>query len=358
MPEEFSGLPAVALSAAGVATLSAAYAKEGEALSAEQVEALAFELAKSGLAWMEEGDGVSRWMFRAKAVAKVTALARKCLRRPKTGRSATTDGGLVESEPPDFKEESAKANKPYDKKAVIGRILTHPKIKTMKELARFLGITPPAVSGAKDIPPVWLVKLNVGFGLRIRWMLYGTGDKYEPIYADESVAYKRLKHKRKCTICGKWFICSPSDQKKTCGNPECTSKQKSLSHMGVRNPWNDESKAALSERGQTENLKRGQPAAIESARGGPFESNANAIWWEFETPDGRTVKCRNLTKWLRDHIDELPGSVENARAGFSAMSRWQRGKTKRVASQWKGYRLIRTWIDEGSTRWIGGEDGA
>ena len=104
--------------------------------------------------------------------------------------------------------------------------------------------------------------------------------------------------------------------------------------------WGDTAKARLKKRGQTENLKKGTAAALNSPISGPFESNINTSIWTIVSPEGITYRVRNLSLWIRQNAHTLPGTPEQAHAGFAQIKRCMQGKTKRTVTQWKGWRLI------------------
>lgn len=144
---------------------------------------------------------------------------------------------------------------------------------------------------------------------------------------------------RKCVICNSVFNISPSSNKVTCGDA-CRKERARRSRIGKTTAWNEESKAALSERGVTDNLRKGTLAAQASPIAGPFETNKEALIWTIKSPEGVTYNVRNLNKWLRDHAEMLPGTPEQARAGFMQIKRSMQGKTKRAVSSWKGWALL------------------
>ncbi|HEY0267653.1 MAG TPA: hypothetical protein VGC12_00300 [Methyloradius sp.] len=87
-------------------------------------------------------------------------------------------------------------------------------------------------------------------------------------------------------------------------------------------------------------MQKGTPAALQSPVSGPFESNHQALTWVLQSPDGITYKFRNLRLWLRQHVEMLDGTPEQAHAGIMQIKRSMQGKTKRPVSQWKGWRLL------------------
>jgi hypothetical protein len=74
---------------------------------------------------------------------------------------------------------------------------------------------------------------------------------------------------------------------------------------------------------------------------GRFETNINAKTWIIQSPDGQIYECRNLKNWLREHVDMLDGTVEQAWDGIAKIKYTMQGKRKKNKShQWKGWKLI------------------
>ena len=142
-----------------------------------------------------------------------------------------------------------------------------------------------------------------------------------------------------CVICGMEFKSPPSDKKVTCSK-ECQSERARRINTGRHVGWGKEARERQSARGHTDNLKLGTAAAQASPKSGPFETNQNALSWTLLSPEGVTFTFRNLSLWLREHADMLPGTSEQARAGIVQMKRSMLGRTKRPVTQWKGWRLI------------------
>ncbi len=153
---------------------------------------------------------------------------------------------------------------------------------------------------------------------------------------------------KNCVICGEVFTVSPSDKTVTC-SPSCRSERAKRVATSRRRTWSKEKKAKLSDFGQTTNLKKGTPAALQSPKSGPYETNVNALVWEIRSPDGTIYTMRNLNLWLRDNADLLPGTPEQARAGIMQIKRSRYGKTKRAVNQWKGCTLV-SWEEGGNNR--------
>lgn len=145
-----------------------------------------------------------------------------------------------------------------------------------------------------------------------------------------------------CVTCGAEFAAPPSSKKITCSN-KCSRVRKQQSHTGKSNQWSEESRQALSERGQTQNLQLGTPAAQASPIAGPFETNQEAkIWWLVDLATDRRYEIRNLRKFCRDNPNLFaPDPWKNAYAGIEQVQRWLLGRTKRTVSRWKTWTLER-----------------
>lgn len=126
---------------------------------------------------------------------------------------------------------------------------------------------------------------------------------------------------RKCVICGKEFSCSPSDKTVTCSK-ECSRVNKSRTHVGKKNVWNQESREKLKKLGQTENLKKGT-ASQEKI-------------WILTSPEKKQYICKNLRAWAREHCDlfGLDTSEENAQRIASGLSQAKCGKTVTTYKGW------------------------
>ena len=148
---------------------------------------------------------------------------------------------------------------------------------------------------------------------------------------------------RKCVICGKEFGAPPSSKKITCSK-ECSKKRKIQSHTGVSNRWNEESRAKLSQRGKTENLLLGTPAAKVSPVSGPFETNQNAKHWILKDPDGILHEFDNLDLFIRRH-PEWFSNPKSASSALRASAACLAGtpypsRRNRQFSQYKGWQVI------------------
>lgn len=143
-----------------------------------------------------------------------------------------------------------------------------------------------------------------------------------------------------CMICGAGFSAPPTSKKLTCSS-ECSRARKRATHLGKRNVWTEESREALSQRGQTRNLALGTPAAKISPVAGPYETNQEAKTWYLHSPRGVRYEVRNLRKFIRDHPEVFEGEARYAYGGILSVQRWVMGRTKQTISQWKGWTLER-----------------
>lgn len=135
---------------------------------------------------------------------------------------------------------------------------------------------------------------------------------------------------RICPICKKLFPAPPSSNAVTCSK-KCSAQWKSIVHKNQSNKWSDESKAKLSARGQTENLKLGSAAARISPISGRFETNQEAKVWTLIDPTGREIVVRNLLLWARKNtalFGKEPGdkSAIQIASGFKAIAQTLTGK--------------------------------
>lgn len=142
-----------------------------------------------------------------------------------------------------------------------------------------------------------------------------------------------------CLICGSQFTCSPSDKIVTC-SPLCRRERARRAKLGKSQKWPDSARKKLSLKGQSENLKKGTQAAMDSPFAGSFETNKQALIWTIISPEGVKHEVRNLNLWIKQNTDILPGTPDQAHAGFMQIKHSIQGKTKRQVSQWKGWRLI------------------
>jgi len=78
-------------------------------------------------------------------------------------------------------------------------------------------------------------------------------------------------------------------------------------------------------------------AALE---GRDFETNKQALIWTIISPEGLSCEVRNLRLWVKQNAKILPGTPEQAYAGFMQIKRCILGKTKRAVTQWKGWQLV------------------
>lgn len=153
-----------------------------------------------------------------------------------------------------------------------------------------------------------------------------------------------MKNKKKCVVCGKYFECPPSDKTVTCSK-ECSKINKSRTHKGKRNLWNQESKERLARLGQTQNLIKGTDAIKSNPKTGRFVTNINAKDWHLISPDGKHYYFHSLNFWLRENCKELfgvdPDSKEfmNVRSGLSGAKRAVLGGKYRCTT-YKDWRVI------------------
>ena len=152
----------------------------------------------------------------------------------------------------------------------------------------------------------------------------------------------------KCIICGTMFNKSPSDNVLTC-SPECSRRRRSeaLTGHSVSDETRHKISSAATERGFTENLAKGTPAARNSPKGGRFDTNASAKSWTLTSPDGRQFTCTNLNNWIRTHADlfgtePTDDNVRRVSAGFRVIKR--NIKRNRGGQTYKGWR-IDDWDD-------------
>ncbi len=133
---------------------------------------------------------------------------------------------------------------------------------------------------------------------------------------------------KNCLVCGKEFQASPSAKKVTCSK-ECMKIRRKQVSQGRKIP--STTIAALSssakQRGFTENLKKGTPAAMASPKSGRFETNVSAKSWILVSPSGERYECRNLMCFIRKnpHLFCIDGSnddeVRRISAGFRTIKR-------------------------------------
>lgn len=113
----------------------------------------------------------------------------------------------------------------------------------------------------------------------------------------------------------------------------------------------DSTREKLSERarqrGFTDNLRRGTPAAQASPKAGRFSTNSSAKSWTLISPDNRRFECTNLNNWIRQNIDlfgcELKDeNVYRISAGFRTVKR--NIKLNKSGQTYKGWTL-ESWND-------------
>lgn len=104
---------------------------------------------------------------------------------------------------------------------------------------------------------------------------------------------------RKCVICGKEFVCYPSDNKITCSK-DCRRERQRRVTTAHPVQWGADARARASARGQTPNLKLGVTAAQQSPIAGRFETNREAKIWTLIDPSGNEIVVRNLILWARE----------------------------------------------------------
>lgn len=131
---------------------------------------------------------------------------------------------------------------------------------------------------------------------------------------------------RQCIVCGKDFICSPSDKTITCSK-SCSIVRKQQSHKGVHNSWNQNSRERKSVEGMTDNLRKGTSAAKRSPRSGSFVTNVNAKDWILVDPTGKEHHVRNLRLWCKNNAAEIFGrEPDQVRSGFTQVKLSMQGK--------------------------------
>lgn len=153
---------------------------------------------------------------------------------------------------------------------------------------------------------------------------------------------------RKCIICGKPFLCYPSDNRVTCSKGCSRERQRRIiTASPVR--WSAEARRRTSQRGQTDNLRLGTEAAKRSPISGRGETNQEAKIWILISPSGEEITVRNLLLWARENaelFEKPPGDksaiqIEN---GFKAIAQTMKGNRgvpgkQRGAMSYLGWRL-------------------
>lgn len=144
--------------------------------------------------------------------------------------------------------------------------------------------------------------------------------------------------RRACLNCGKWFLVAPSSKTRTC-SAACSRAHRSRKHLDVSNKWASTDAARTAAR-HTGNLLLGTPAARNSRRAGPFESNVNAKRWTVLSPSSERYDATNLRLWCELNEQRFaPHHWRAAYAGLRQVSAWLRGKTKRTVTSWRGWSL-------------------
>lgn len=148
---------------------------------------------------------------------------------------------------------------------------------------------------------------------------------------------------RKCVICGKEFVCYPSDNKVTCSH-ECWSERQRQLVTARPVKWGGAAKQRASAKGMTENLKLGTAAAQLSPIAGRFETNQEAKVWILVDPTGREIRVRNLLLWAREHTElfgKPPGdhSAQQIASGFYQISMVLRGMRNSSTVTYFGWTL-------------------
>lgn len=144
-----------------------------------------------------------------------------------------------------------------------------------------------------------------------------------------------------CLICGAQFDAPPSGRK-TCSEA-CYAVLRSKSHVGVRNTWNEASRAKLRSKPVPPQLAKGFEAAMrlpESQRG---EQHRESMIWHLVDPSGNKLTVVNLTEWARNNL-QLFGEtdetgVNRITSGFQQIAQSMRGKLKRSVYHYKGWGL-------------------
>lgn len=146
---------------------------------------------------------------------------------------------------------------------------------------------------------------------------------------------------KNCLVCGREFSSPPSAGKVTCSR-ECKCKRRSQLLRGHKVSADAKTKisAAAKERGQTENLKKGTPAAMVSPKAGRFETNSSAKDWTIMSPSGDVYNIVNLKNWIREHMDLFDDcyteeDVNRISAGFRvAKNNMEKGRNTVTYKGW------------------------
>ena len=105
---------------------------------------------------------------------------------------------------------------------------------------------------------------------------------------------------KKCVVCGKEYKCPPTNNVLTC-SPECSRKRRSelLTGKEVKAETREKLSEIAKERGFTDNLRKGTPAAQKSPKVGRFDTNVNAKDWILISPAGKRYECHSLKNFIR-----------------------------------------------------------
>lgn len=156
---------------------------------------------------------------------------------------------------------------------------------------------------------------------------------------------------RQCVVCGCTFTAAPSSKKITC-SAECSAIRKAQTHIGKRNIWSSEARAALSAQrkrdGLSDNARKGLNAAMampESQRG---ERHRAAKIWILIDPSGQRYRVVNLLDWARRHAHwfDVPADeadreriARNVRSGFGQIVQSRLGHKRHPCYTYKGWTL-------------------
>ena len=153
---------------------------------------------------------------------------------------------------------------------------------------------------------------------------------------------------KNCIVCGREFNSPPSADKVTC-SMECQKKRRSQLLKG--HEVSDKTKAKISkaakERGHTENLSKGTPAAMKSPKGGRFETNSSAKDWTIMAPSGNIYTITNLKNWIRQNPEKFgddlsEADIDRISSGFRVVARNARkGKS---GTTYKGWSVLYTGL--------------
>lgn len=88
-------------------------------------------------------------------------------------------------------------------------------------------------------------------------------------------------------------------------------------------------------------MKKAHSAVSVSPLTGPYETNKNAKLWTLNYRTGKVYEFRNLSKFVRDHLELFDGASDSqAWAGISKLKYAQQGKIFRGKSDYKGFLLV------------------